>query len=191
MTRQFSTDIAFTPAVKATQDALGSRAKMDVMSQRRGFQTEITDDLRAFLERADSFYLASASADGRPYIQHRGGEPGFVRIDGPATISIPDYPGNAQYITLGNLSENNRVSLFFMDYETKSRIKIWGRARAEALTDRDARRIVFDIEAWDVNCPKHIPDRFRPETVARAQEKLLERIAELEREVERLGGSAA
>ncbi|MEM0949977.1 MAG: pyridoxamine 5'-phosphate oxidase family protein [Pseudomonadota bacterium] len=185
-----TTDIAFTDAVKATQEALGSRQKMEVMARHRGFQSTITDDLARFLERVDSFYLATASADARPYIQHRGGEPGFLRIDGPTTLSIPDYPGNAQYISLGNLSENDRVFLFFMDYETKTRIKLWGRARIENLADRDARRLVFEVEAWDANCPKHIPDRFRAETVATAQEKLLARIAELETELETLRGSA-
>ena len=184
------TDIAFTEAVKATQDTLGSRKQMDVMTRHRGFQQEITQDLAGFLARVDSFYLATASADGRPYIQHRGGEPGFLRIDDPTTLSIPDYPGNAQYISLGNLSENDRVFLFVMDYETKTRIKVWARGRIENLTDRDARRLVFDVEAWDVNCPQHIPDRFRPETVARAQEKLLARIGELEAEVAQLRGQA-
>ena len=185
-----STDIAFTPAVKSVQEALGSRAQMDVMSHRRGFRQEITPDFAAFLARVDSFYLATASVEGQPYIQHRGGEPGFVRIDGPTTVSIPDFPGNRQYITLGNLSENDRVALFFMDYETKNRIKVWGRARAEALNDKDTRRIVIEIEAWDVNCPQHIPDLFRSETVARAQEKLLARIEELELELALLKGSA-
>ena len=190
MTEDNSTDIAFTPAVKALQKTLGSRRQVDVMSRHRGFQRQITEDLAAFLARADSFYLATASADGRPYIQHRGGKPGFIRIDGPRTFSIPDRPGNAQYISLGNISENDRVALFFMDYETKTRIKVWGRARAEALADREARRIVFEIEAWDANCPKYIPDRFRPETVALAQEKLLARIAALEAEVARLKAMA-
>ena len=180
------TDIAFTPAVKSVQETLGSRQQMEVMSARRGFRREITADLAALLAQAESFYLASASADGQPYIQHRGGLPGFVRIDGPTTISIPDYPGNRQYITLGNLSENDRVALFFMNYEAKSRVKLWGRAQAVDLSDREARRIVIEVEAWDVNCPQHIPDLFRTDTVARAQEKLLARIAELEAQLARV-----
>lgn len=186
MAEDLTTDIAFTPSVKTVQETLGSRAQMDVMSRRRGFGTEITPDLAAFLARQDSFFLASASADGRPYLQHRGGAPGFIIIDGSDRISIPDYPGNRQYITLGNLAENDRVALFFIDYEAKSRIKVWGRAAVENLRDKAARRLSIRIEAWDVNCPQYLPDYFRPDTVARAQEKLLVRIAELEREVARL-----
>lgn len=181
-------DIAFTEAVKAMQDTLGSRRQMEALARHRGFQSEITADLAEFFSRVDSFYLGTASADGRPYIQHRGGEPGFLRVDGPKTLSVPDYPGNAQYISMGNLSENDQIFLFLMCYETKTRIKIWGRGRIDRLEDRDQRRLVFTVDAWDVNCPRHIPDRFRPETVARAQEKLLARIAALEAEVERLQG---
>ena len=124
MNQILSTDIAFTPAVKALQDTLGSRAQMEVLSKRRGFQSDITADFAAFLRNQVSFFLASASADGRPYIQHRGGKAGFIEILGPATIAIPDYPGNRQYITFGNLSENDRVALIFVDYETKSQTLI-------------------------------------------------------------------
>ncbi|MBF9028898.1 pyridoxamine 5'-phosphate oxidase [Rhodobacterales bacterium HKCCE3408] len=181
-----TTDIAFTPAVKAVQEALGSRAQMEVMSTRRGFRTEITPDLAAFLAVQRSFFLASASADGRPYIQHRGGEPGFIEIRDGATIAIPDYPGNRQYITFGNLSENDRVALFFIDYEAKQRIKVWGRARVENIDDKAARTLVIAIEAWDVNCPQHLPDLYTPATVARVTETLQQRIRELEAEVARL-----
>ncbi|MEM9343533.1 MAG: pyridoxamine 5'-phosphate oxidase family protein [Pseudomonadota bacterium] len=177
------TDIAFTPSVKAVQETLGSRAQNEVMSRNRGFQTRITRDFETFLAAQRSFFLATASAHGQPYIQHRGGEPGFVEILGPTTIAFPDYPGNKQYITFGNLSENNKVALFFIDYEGKTRIKLWGQGRVENLKDRAARRVVIEVTAWDVNCPKLLPDLFTADTVARAQEKLLARIAELEKEL--------
>jgi len=180
-----TTDIAFTPSVKAVQETLGSRAQNDVMSRNRGFQTRITPDLEAFLSAQRSFFLATASADGQPYIQHRGGEPGFIRIIDDTTIAIPDYPGNRQYISLGNLAENDRVSLFFIDYEGKTRIKLWGRGHVENLEDKANRRLVIQIAAWDVNCPKHLPDLFTADTIARTQEKLLARIAELEEELSR------
>ena len=174
----YTTDIAFTPAVKAMQERLGSRQQMDVMSQHRGFQTTITDDLAAFIATRDSFYLATASQDGQPYIQHRGGLAGFLQIVDRKTLLFDDYPGNRQYISYGNLSENDRVHLFLMDYETSSRIKIWGRARA--IVEGAHRKIEVRVEAWDANCPKHIPKLHSEQTVARAVEKLTARVAELE-----------
>lgn len=181
-----STDIAFTPSVKAMQETLGSRAQMEVMTRHRGFGSAISDDLRAFLENADSFFLSTASADGRPYIQHRGGAPGFIKVLGSDSIAFQDYPGNRQYISLGNLAENDRVALILVDYETKTRIKIWGRARIEHADANSARRIVVTIEAWDANCPKYIPTLWRETTVARATEKLTAKVAELEAEIRRL-----
>jgi predicted pyridoxine 5'-phosphate oxidase superfamily flavin-nucleotide-binding protein len=185
-----TTDIAFTPSVKAVQDALGSRAMMDRLSRTRGFQTEITEDFAAFLARQVSFFLASASADGRPYVQHRGGPPGFVEVREPQEIAFADYRGNKQYITLGNLAENDRVMLFFLEYETKTRIKLWGRARAEDLTGPD-RHIAVAVEAWDINCQQHLPDLFGPEAIRQAQSQLIARVTALEEENARLKAALA
>ena len=179
-----ATDIAFTPAVKAMQTRLGTRAQIERMEQHRGFGTTITPDLRAFITATESFFLATATADGQPYIQHRGGAPGFLSVIDEKTLRFDDLPGNRQFVTLGNLSENDRVHLFLIDYETRQRIKIWGRARAIEIDG--ARKIEVTVSAWDPNCPKHIPLRFSEATVARVSEKLTSRIAELEAEVQRL-----
>ncbi len=187
-----SRDIAFTPAVKAIQQRLGSfRHYAD-----GGFRTTIGDDLAAFLAERDSFYLGSASADGRPYIQHRGGPKGFLKVLGPQELAFADFAGNRQYVTLGNLSENDRVFLFLMDYAQQQRVKIWGRARVveddPALLQRLAlpgyrarveRAIVIRLEAWDPNCRQHIKPRYDDETVGRVVAKLTDRIAELEAEI--------
>lgn len=179
MTRgSHSTDIAFTPAVRAMQERLGTRPQIADMEQRRGFRTEITPGLAAFIAQRDSFFLATATAEGQPYIQHRGGAPGFLRVTSPSTLSFDDLQGNNQFITLGNLSENDRVHLFLIDYETRSRIKIWGRARVLDLDER--RQIEITVTAWDPNCPQHIPQRYTEATVAAVTEKLTRRIAELE-----------
>ena len=111
-----STTVAFTPAVLAMQDRLGTRAQMQAMARNRGFRTTITPDLAAFIASRDSFFLGSATAAGQPYIQHRGGLPGFLQVTGPQTLEFADLPGNRQFLTLGNLSENDRVHLFLIDY---------------------------------------------------------------------------
>lgn len=194
-----SRDIAFTPAVKAEQARRGS----DRVYAEGGFRGEVTADLAAFLAERNSFYLGSASGDGRPYIQHRGGPKGFLKVLGPTLLGFADFAGNRQYITLGNLAENDRVFLFLMDYAGRQRIKLWGRARVvegdpalmEALSlpgyrARPERAILIEVEAWDVNCRQHIQPRFDEATVARVVEKLTSRIAELEAEVARLRGPA-
>ncbi len=187
-----SRDIAFTPAVKAEQARRGS----DRLYAEGGFRAEVTADLVAFLAERDSFYLASASAEGRPYIQHRGGPKGFLKPLGPTLLGFADFAGNRQYITLGNLAENDRVFLFLMDYASRTRIKLWGRARVvegdPALMEtlalpgyraKPERAILIALEAWDVNCRQHIQPRYDEATVARVVEKLTARVAELEAEL--------
>lgn len=156
------TEIAFTPSVKAVQDTLGSRARMQRLEASSRWSDVITADLAAFIATRVSFYLGTASAAGRPYIQHRGGPAGFLRVIDTRHIALPDFPGNQQYITLGNLAENPQAFVFLMDYPTKTRIKLWGKAWAEDLTSA-ARRIVFRVEAWDRNCRQHIPDLGPPD----------------------------
>src|SRR5712692_1427013 len=124
-----SSDVAFTPSVKAVQERRGSRSGYRKMEERGGWQTRVTPDLAAFLAERDSAYLATANAAGQPYVQHRGGPKGFIRVLDDRTLAFADYVGNRQYITAGNLAENNRAFLFLMDYAHQRRIKIWGTAR--------------------------------------------------------------
>lgn len=161
-----SSDIAFTPAVKAIQTSRGSReiyADVD-------FHDAITHGLAAFLAGIDTAYLATASAEGQPYCQHRGGPPGFIRVLDDHTLGFADYAGNRQYISTGNLAENDRAFLFLMDYAHRRRIKLWGKARVvrdddalltrlmpDGYVARPEQAIIFTVAAWDVNCPQHIP----------------------------------
>jgi len=187
-----ASDVAFTPAVKAIQERLGSRGTYARVERAGGWQTRITPDLAEFIAQRDSFYLATASGDGQPYIQHRGGPVGFLKVVDDRTLAFADFSGNRQYISMGNLTENDRAFLFLMDYPNRRRIKIWGRAEfvendaelMQRLSDpayraRPERALVFHVEAWDVNCPQHIKPRFTEEQI----EPLQGRIAELEAEV--------
>ena len=192
----FSSDVAFTAAMKAIQSRKGSRDGYAKMEERGGFRTEIDQDLAARLAETNSFYLATASADGQPYIQHRGGPKGFVKILDKNTIAFADYAGNRQYITQGNLSENSRAYIFVMDYARRRRVKLWGEARMvdndpallQALMPKGYRArpeqvVVFKITAWDTNCPQHIPQKFDAADVAAALAARDARIAELEAEL--------
>jgi len=191
-----SSDVAFTPAVKAVQTARGSRESYARAEARGGWRTTITPDLAQFLAAARSFYLATASAEGQPYVQHRGGPPGFLRALDERTLAFADFKGNRQYITTGNLAENPRAYIFVMDYAGRRRVKLWGKARVvegdaallatlwpEGYQARPEQAIVFEIEAWDTNCPQHIPQMFHAEDVARTIVELQTRIGELEAEV--------
>ncbi len=197
--RDVPSDIAFTPAVKAIQERKGSRQSYARMERGRGWQTEVTPELAGFLAGLDMFYLGTANAEGQPYIQHRGGPPGFLKVIDGHTLGFADFGGNRQYITLGNLSENPKAFLFLMDYANQRRVKLWGTARVvegdaelqERLGDPDypgvvERAILFSVEAWDVNCPQHIHQRFSMREVAPVIQELRARIAELESQVERL-----
>ncbi|MGA2289995.1 pyridoxamine 5'-phosphate oxidase family protein [Bradyrhizobium sp.] len=192
----YSSDIAFTPAVKAVQVRKGSREAYARVEQNGSWRTEIDDHLAAFLSEANSMYLATASADGQPYIQHRGGPKGFVRALDKNTLAFVDYSGNRQFITQGNLSENPKATIFLMDYAHRRRIKIWGEARVvdddpallqslmpQGYKARPEQVIQFRISAWDTNCPQHIPQKFDAADVAAALAARDARIAELEREL--------
>ncbi|MFT7634022.1 MAG: putative pyridoxine 5'-phosphate oxidase superfamily flavin-nucleotide-binding protein [Mariniblastus sp.] len=197
--KQIVSDIAFTPAVKAAQQTRGSRENYARMEQRSGWQNEVTSDLAAFITERDSFYLGTASDDGQPYIQHRGGPKGFLKVINEKTLGFADFVGNAQYISIGNLDENNKAFIFLMDYPNRRRIKIWGTseivegddALLQRLTDEDykgkpQRSFLFHIEAWDANCPQHILPRWTEDEIAPVVESLKARVAELERENKRL-----
>jgi predicted pyridoxine 5'-phosphate oxidase superfamily flavin-nucleotide-binding protein len=198
-TNTYSSDVAFTPAVKAIQARKGSRDAYARVEAHGGWRTEIDDDLAAFLAAQDSLFLATATADGQPYIQHRGGPKGFVKILDKNTLAFADYGGNRQYITQGNLSENPKAHIFVMDFAHRRRVKIWGEARLvdddpallkslmpAGYKARPEQVILFKISAWDTNCPQHIPQKFDAADVAAALASRDARIAELEAEVAKL-----
>jgi uncharacterized protein len=192
----------FSDAVKKVQEARGSRAIYARVEKNGGFEREVTDDLRDFLATIDTAFLATASKDGDPYVQHRGGPKGFLRVIDEHTIGFADFAGNRQYITTGNLTENDRVCLFLMDYEKRRRIKVWGTAKVVPLTEelakvidpqgyrgRREQAIVIHVTGWDVNCPQHIPQKLDAKEVALVIADLRARIRALEEENVRLRSS--
>lgn len=194
-----SSDIAFTPTVKALQCERGSRESYARIEQRGGFRTGITSDLAEFLTGVDTAYLATANALGQPYAQHRGGPKGFIRVVDEKTLGFADYTGNRQYITTGNLADNDQAFLFLMDYAHRRRIKLWGRARVvtgnqelverlmpEGYNARPEQVILFEVLAWDINCPQHIPQKLDAKDVMEAIGRLENRIASLEAENSKL-----
>jgi predicted pyridoxine 5'-phosphate oxidase superfamily flavin-nucleotide-binding protein len=201
---EYTSDVAFSAAVKATQARKGSRGSYARMEAGGAWEDRITPALRAFIEAQTSVFLATASAQGQPYVQHRGGPAGFLRVLDEHTIAFADFHGNRQYISLGNLAENARAQLFLIDYARRERIKIWGEAR---VVDDDAallarlmppgyrarpeQAIVFRVRAWDANCSQHIPQRFEAADVAAELAGRDRRIAELEAQLARIGGASA
>jgi predicted pyridoxine 5'-phosphate oxidase superfamily flavin-nucleotide-binding protein len=190
-----SSDVAFTPSVKRIQSERGSRRSYARIEERGGWETTVTPELATFIASRDSFFLATANASGQPYIQHRGGPPGFLRVIDDATIGFADLPGNKQYITLGNLAENEQAFVFLIDYTTQRRVKLWVRARVatdaatiQSLqvpngTAKADQAIVLHLVAWDENCPQHIPQLVSAEKVEGYLASLHARIAELESEL--------
>ena len=191
--RQYASDIAFTPAVKAIQSRKGSRSLYSKVEKGRGWHTKVTPELKVFLSELDMFYLGTANSEGQPYIQYRGGSPGFLKVLDDKTLGFADFAGNKQYITLGNLSENPKALIFLIDYVNSRRVKLWGNAYAveddPTLLDklRDPsypaevqRAILFTIEAWDVNCPQHIHKRFSQATVDSVVKQLRSQVQELQ-----------
>lgn len=192
----FSSDVGFTPTVKAIQARKGSRDSYAQMEKRGGWKTEIDEGLAEFIRAQRSFFLATANAQGQPYIQHRGGPPGFLHVVDSRTLAIADFRGNRQYISQGNLEDNSRAFIFLIDYARRQRVKIWGRAKmveddadlAEKLMPpgykaRAEQVLIFEVDAWDANCPQHIPQRFEAEDVAAAIAERDSRIAALEAEI--------
>lgn len=172
MSRPFPSDVAFTESVKRIQETNGSRPAYARMEEGQGWQTTVTPELEMFLSDLDMFYLGTSSLEGQPYIQYRGGAPGFLKVVDETTLGFSDFGGNRQFISTGNLAENSKAFLFLMDYANSRRIKVWGTARVvdddpvllARLTDveyagRVERVVLFDIEAWDTNCPQHVHQR--------------------------------
>lgn len=194
MPRKF-TQLAFTPAVKAIQEEKGSRetyARFELIGPEND---TITPEIAEFIAQRDGFYLGTVSSNGYPYIQFRGGKPGFLKVLNPKTLGFADFRGNVQYITVGNLSVNEKAFLFLMDYRHRKRLKIWGKARyitgnesliEQLKTDDTAEiegAILFEVEAWNWNCPQHIPIRYSTEEVIQMLAPLQTRIAELENQL--------
>jgi predicted pyridoxine 5'-phosphate oxidase superfamily flavin-nucleotide-binding protein len=198
-TTTYTSDVAFTGTVKAIQARKGSRPAYARMEAGGSWDHGITDELKSEIEAQTSVFLATANADGQPYIQHRGGPAGFLKVLDEHTIAFVDFAGNRQYITQGNLEENPKTHLFLIDYARRRRIKIWGTARVvegdaalmrrlmpEGYRARPEQVVLFTVTAWDVNCPQHIPQRFDADDVRAAIDSRDQRIAALESEVERL-----
>jgi predicted pyridoxine 5'-phosphate oxidase superfamily flavin-nucleotide-binding protein len=201
-----ASDVAFTPSVKSAQEKRGSRGLYRRMEEGDGWETTVTPELAAFLAERDSFYLATANPEGQPYIQHRGGPKGFLRVVDEKTLGFVDLAGNRQYVTVGNLEDNDRAFLFLMDYAHRRRVKIWGRARvvegdpalvakltqpAPDVKKRAERVILFEIAAWDVNCPQYIPQKVDAAEAVAVVESLKKKIAALEAENARLRAAAS
>jgi predicted pyridoxine 5'-phosphate oxidase superfamily flavin-nucleotide-binding protein len=193
-----NSSLVFTPAAQQAQAERGS-AKAYAARVAEGFPDAVTPELAAFIAEQDTAFLGTANAQGAPYIQHRGGPKGFIKVIDARTLGFADYKGNRQYITLANLSENDRAYLFLLDPARKQRIKFWGRARVvendpalvEKLFDkgykaRPERAILFTIEAWDVNCSAHIVTRFTENDIGEALAVVQAKIAALEAENARL-----
>src|SRR5215467_15030267 len=193
-----NSDLVFTPAARRAQAERGS-AVAYAGKMESGFPDRITPELAAFIAEQDTAFLGTASAEGAPYIQHRGGPKGFIKVIDDRTLGFADYRGNRQYITLANMSENDQAFLFLLDPGRRQRIKLWGRARViednpaliERLFDdgykaRPERAILFTIEAWDVNCSAHIVARFTDAEIEEAFAVVQSKIAELEAENARL-----
>ena len=191
-------DIAFTDAVKAEQVRRGSRDLYARTDFRSGAQ-----QLASFLAEVDTAYLCTANAEGQPYAQHRGGRPGFIKVIDDTTLAFADFKGNKQYVTTGNLAENDKAFLFLIDYARKRRVKVWGRARMvedagviAELVDPSypaaaERALLFTVTAFDINCPQHIPQKIDAALALRALESRDARIAELEAEVAALRAASA
>lgn len=193
---QHPSEIAFTPAVKSLQKLKGSRTTYARMEEGRGWQTKVIPELAEFLADLDMFYLGTANAEGQPYIQYRGGSPGFLKVIDEHTLGFADFGGNRQYITLGNLSENPKAFIFLMDYANSRRVKLWGTGKViegdadleKQLRDpkypgKVERTILFTIEAWDINCPQHIHKRFSQKQLVPVISRVQSRIDELEAEL--------
>ena len=192
----YSSDIAFTATVKAIQTRKGSRRAYARQEEAGAWETEITDGLKSFIEAQTSFFLATANADGQPYIQHRGGPPGFLRVIDSRTLGFVDYAGNRQFISSGNLTENPKAHVFLIDYAQRLRIKIWGTAKVvegdagmtARLMPADYRAraeqvILFSVSAWDANCPQHIPQLFEAARITELLAAKEEQIAALRAEL--------
>jgi hypothetical protein len=202
MSHRFA-DIAFTEAVKAVQEQYRSRSQNERLQQTGSSHDELGDAETTFIAERDSFYMATVSETGWPYVQHRGGPPGFLKVLGPKTLAFADFRGNTQLISAGNAGGNDRVSLILMDYPHRQRLKLLGRIRFEGASRADPeilkaaqlpsyrgrieRVAVIEVEAFDWNCAQHITPRFTEAEVRTAVQPLHDRVAQLEAKLASLG----
>ncbi|WP_417518734.1 pyridoxamine 5'-phosphate oxidase family protein [Minwuia sp.] len=190
---------SFSPTVKQAQAQRGSRRQYARVEDNQGWRAEVDEELASFIAARDSFYISTVSSDGQPYIQHRGGPRGFLKVLDPTTLAIADFAGNRQYVSLGNLADNPKAMIFLMDYANRRRVKLWveaeviegDKALMRHLSDPDYRaqveRVIrFDLKAWEINCHQHITPRHDEEMLQMVNQKLLQRVADLEREIEAL-----
>jgi hypothetical protein len=203
MRRNFA-DIAFTPAVQAQQERHGSRRQYARMQAQPAGDTGLGATEAQFLQQADSFFLASVSETGWPYVQHRGGPPGFLNVLSPTRLAFADFGGNRQYVSAGNVAVEDRVAIIVMDHARRQRLKLLGHLRFTDVADADAQLVaavvprgyparaerigVIEVAAFDWNCPQHITQRFTLEQVEEAVGPLRARIAELEGSSPRCAG---
>jgi len=203
ITRAYASGIGLTPTVKSLQARRGSRRAYAHMEAAGSWQTRITPDLEAFIAEQRSVFLATVNAEGQPYIQHRGGPPGFLRVLDEQTLAFVDFSGNRQFISTGNLAENPQAHLFLIDYRHRKRVKIWGEARVvnadaelvarlmpEGYKARPEQIMIFTVSAWDANCPQHIPPRFEASDVQAALAEKDRQIAVLESQLAQLRAEA-
>jgi predicted pyridoxine 5'-phosphate oxidase superfamily flavin-nucleotide-binding protein len=196
---KIASDVAFTASVKAIQSRKGSRRSYASMENGVGWETKITPELAAFIANQTSVFMATANTEGQPYIQHRGGPPGFLQVIDNNCIAFADFIGNRQYISMGNLAENPKAHLFLIDYKNRQRIKLWGTAQVVEDDPELIKRlmppnykakgeqaILFHVASWDANCPQHIPRRFDESDVVAVIAARDQRIAELEAQIDRL-----
>jgi len=189
---KYPSDIVFTCSVKKFQKENGSRNNYARMEQYGGWNTKVTPDLVEFLSSIDSFYFGTSNIEGQPYIQHRGGQKGFLKAVDDEHLGFVDFSGNRQYISIGNLNENNKATIFLMHYPSQTRIKIWGTAQItkdkklikslkdDSYKSRIERAIIFKVKAWDINCRQHIKQRFTAEEIEKITKPLHQKIKELE-----------
>ncbi len=196
MKNKYISDIGFSESAKKHQEIMGSRDTYQKMAEKRDWKSTVTKELESFIKQRNSFYMASVNADGQPYIQHRGGPKGFLKVIDEKHIAFADYSGNRQYISVGNFDDNNKVHLFLMDYANQIRIKIWGevsviqndqelldQVRDEGYVVNIERVIKIKITAWDANCPQHIQPRYTIEHINPRIESLRSKIKELEEQL--------
>ncbi|MGF1458971.1 MAG: pyridoxamine 5'-phosphate oxidase family protein [Leptolyngbyaceae cyanobacterium] len=187
------TEIAFTPTVKATQARYGSRQAYARMEAHGTANNTLSPPMAEFIQARDGFYMGTVNSEGWPYVQFRGGPIGFLKVLDNQTLGFADFGGNAQYLSISNLADSDRVFLFLMDYANRRRLKIWGRATVEydclelleqlhspGYPAEPQRAIIIHVEAWDWNCPQHIPHKYSEAEVLQIIAPLQERIAKLE-----------
>ncbi len=194
-------DIAFTPSVKRAQEYYGSRRRFEKIEGGREQETALSDAEVDFIERADGFYMGTVGEQNQPYIQFRGGLPGFLKILDEKTLGYADFQGNLQYISVGNLSANNRVALFLMDYANRQRLKIFAEAEVKDASDvpelmaklrvkdyraKIERAVILHVKAFDWNCPQHITPRYTMEQIRVMTQPLSDYIEILEKEIHEL-----